>query len=644
MFDLFRSRAKAVRYLLGALLMVVAISMVITLIPGFGTSVTESGSDQIVAEIGDEVLSTLELQQSLQMQLRGRTIPPQLTAVYVPQLIDQMITERAMAYEARRLGFRVSEGDLAETIESIFPQLFEGGKFAGTAAYSAVLAQNNMTIPQFEENLRSQMLLNKLRTMVLEGIVVAPAEVEREYRRVNERVKIEHISLDPAKLQPQVKVSPEEIQAHFNQHRSSFRIAEKRSFEMLIVDEAAVTASVTVPEAELRRAYELNKETYRTPERVKVRHILLKTTDRPKEEILAIRAKAEGLLKQLRGGADFAELAKKNSEDPGSGAKGGDLDWIVRGQTVKAFEDTAFSLKPGQLSDVVTTEYGFHILQVLDRQQAGVRPFQEVRVQLADERKRQLVYDKMQTLSDQARLALNKDPKGAEAAARTLGIQYVKAEKVGPGDPIPVIGSSSELMDAISPLRKDEVAPIVQVQGNRLMVAVLNEIHPARPAELAEVESQVREKLVAEKLAKLVDEKAQEALRKAKASGDLKKVAQAMGLEWKATGEFGRAGAAEGLGSAAYLEEAFTANAGHVFGPVRVNDKQFICKVTAKTPADMTLFAAQRDDLVQQVKRQKARERLELFQEGLKNRLIQDGKVKVHQDVVNRIIASYRSA
>jgi hypothetical protein len=121
-------------------------------------------------------------------------------------------------------------------------------------------------------------------------------------------------------------------------------------------------------------------------------------------------------------------------------------------------------------------------------------------------------------------------------------------------------------------------------------------------------------------------------------------VAQALGIEWKAPAEFGRSGAAEGLGAASYLEEAFTRSEGDVFGPVQVNNQQYVCKVVAKIPADMTLFAAQRDELVQQVKGNRSRERLELFEEGVKNRLIQDKKVKIHQDVINRIVSGYRGA
>jgi peptidyl-prolyl cis-trans isomerase D len=640
MFDLFRSRAKAVRYLLGALLMLVAISMVITLIPGFGTNV--SSNDQIVAEVGKEPITVLEVQQSIQAQMRGRNLPAEMAAAFVPQYIDQLVTENALAYQAERMGYQVSKDDLGRTIESIFPQLFENGKFVGSKVYAAYLAQQNMTIPQFENNLRKQLLLNKLRSLVLEGTIVPLDEVEREYRRRNEKVKIEYAAVTPEKYRAEVKVAPETIQSYFNANRSQFTVPEKRSFQMLIIDQDKVGESISIPESALLQAYQAAQDQYRLPERVQVRHILLKTTDVPKEEIPKIRARAEDLLKQVRAGADFAELARKNSQDPGSAAKGGDLGWVLRGQTVKAFEETAFSLKPKEISNLVTTEYGFHILQVMAKEGARLRPFAEVRSELATERKRQLVYDRMQTLSDQARAALIKNPLSAAQIASDLGLQFVSVEKAGAGDPVPEVGVSQELQDALSSLPKGEVTPVVQIQPTKLAVAVVTDVFPARPAELVEVEARIRDTLIQQELAKLVDERSRELVEKAKSmNGDLKRAAQAVSGEWKAPPEFSRTGAAEGIGSASYLEQAFAGNEGDIFGPVTVGDRRFVCKIVTKVPADMTGFAAERDNLQQELKSRIARQRNDLFEEGLKNRLIAEGKIKIHRATISRIVSNY---
>lgn len=643
MFDLFRSRAKLVRIMLGGLLLLVALSMVTYLIPGGWLG---AGADsQVVAEFGKEILTLPRVNQVVQQELRGQSIPAGMSAIFVPQIANQLITENAVAFQAERMGFQVSEADLAKAIRRIFPQLFLGDQFAGREQYAAALAQQGMTIPQFEETLRKQMLIEALRKMVIESVTVSPAEVEQEFHARNDKLKIEYAAISPDSLKAEVRITDQEIKDYFDRNRTAFQMPERRSFDLLVVDEAKVAATVTAPESELRRAYEQNKDSYRVPERVHVRHILLKTTDVPKEEIAKIEARAEALLKQLKGGADFAELAKKNSQDEGSAPNGGDLSWIVRGQTVKAFEDTAFSLKPRDLSGVVKTEYGFHILQVLEKQEAHLQPFAEVRAQLAEDLNKQALFDRMQTLSDEARASLVKESNSGPKVADALGLQFIRAEKIGAGDPIPGIGPSPELQEAMSPMRTGEVSPVVQIAPTRLAVAVVREVVPARQAELAEVSGQIRQQIEGQKVQALVSERATQLFEKAKSMGsDLRRAAQAMNLQVKTSAEFTRDGNIEGLGQAAYITEAFKAPVGELLGPSAVNESRVVYRVSAKVAADPTQLAAERDALVEQIKNSRARARVEVFEDNIRQQLVRDGKIKVHQDVLNRLVSSYKGS
>lgn len=642
MFDLFRSRAKIVRYLLGGLLMVVALSMVVTLIPGFGSG--GPTQDLIVAEVGKEAISIREVQQRLQMAMRNRSIPREMAQIYVPQLVDSLVTERAMVYEAQRLGFDVTPDDVARGLRMLAPMLFQNGQFVGKEAYAAILRDQNLTIPEFEESVRRQMMATKLADLMNQGVVVTPDEVARTFQSRNEKVKLEYIAVTPAKYRSEVTVTPEEIRAYYQAHKAQYQIPEKRALQLLVVDEAKVGERITVPDAELRKLYDANKDQFRTPDRVHVRHILLKTTDKPKDEIPKIRARAEELLKQLKAGADFAELAKKNSEDVGSAVKGGDIGWIVKGQTVANFESAAFSLKPKELSGVITTEYGFHILQVLEKEDARVKPFEEVKDQLAKERKKQQVYDTMQRLADQAHDLLVKSPAAGEQIARQLGIELVKVDKAGAGDPVPEFGVNQDFEATVTGLPKGGVTPVMQAPGNKLVVTVVTDVFPARPAELAEAEGQIRAALTTQKLGQLVDQRAREVLDKVKAAGgDLKKVAQAMGLEVKSTQEFSRAGAADGIGPATVVYQAFDLAAGSVFGPVTSEDGRFVCKVAAKIPADMNQLASQRSEIAGMLKADKTRERTALFEDSLKAALIKEGKIKIHQQVISRLLDSYGS-
>lgn len=309
---------------------------------------------------------------------------------------------------------------------------------------------------------------------------------------------------------------------------------------------------------------------------------------------------------------------------------------------MKAFEDTAFSMKPNEISGVVKTEYGFHILQVIEKQTAHLQPFEEVRTQLAEEQKKQMVFDRMQTTADQARAALMKDPGTAEKAAAALGLEFIRADKIGAGEPLPQIGSSPELQDALSSLRKGEVTPVVQIGPTRLAVAVITDIQPSRQAEFAEVEGQIRQRLEGDKLRQLVVQRAKDLIEKTRSlNGDLAKAAQSMGLAAKTPPEFARDGAVEGLGSAGYVIEAFRAPAGTVLGPAAYNDQQVVYKLVSRNAADESELAATRDSLVEQLRSVKGRSRLELFEDNLKQRLVQEGKVKIHQDVINRMVASF---
>ena len=222
--------------------------------------------------------------------------------------MDQLITERAVAYQAQRMGMEVTEADVAAAIRSILPQLFQGDQFAGRDAYASFLSQQNLTIESFEASVTRQVLLERMRSIALQGVIVSPQEIEQAFRARNDKTKIEYVKVSAEVLKSQVKPSrAEQMRDYFTKAAASFRIPEKRSLNLLVVDQAKVEASVNVPEADLERVYKAEPDRFRIPDRVKARHILIGTSDKPKEDEPKLKAKAEALLKQLRGGADFAK-------------------------------------------------------------------------------------------------------------------------------------------------------------------------------------------------------------------------------------------------------------------------------------------------------------------------------------------------
>lgn len=643
MFDLFRSRDKAVRYLLSALLMLVALSMVTYLIPGSGYG-SGGSADNVLAKIGDDKISVREVQMRLQTAVRNKQFPPDMMQYYAPQMVDQLITERAVQYQAERMGFRASDTDTVEAIRREVPQLFPNGGFVGKDVYAGVLSQQNLSIPEFEHMIKNQILLNRMRSMALESLVVSNLDVEQEFQKRNEKAVAEYVKLPTQKIQSEAQVSSDEIRQHFEKNRASYQTPEKRGLLLVVVDPRVLEQSVVVGEDRARKIYEQNKDNYRTGERAHVRHILLNTADKPKEEVDKIQKKAEALLKQIQGGADFADLAAKNSDDPDSKVKGGDLGFIERGRTVAEFEASAFSLKPKEISNLVKTQYGFHILQTLEKQEARLRPFEEVKAQLTGELRKQAVADKVQTTLDQALSEVKKNPQEAEQIAKRLNLITTPVEKASSGDPIPHLGVNRDFQEFLTSAKKGEVSQPVQAPGNKTVMGIVREIFPAHPAAFEEVQGQIRMTLMTGKATKLLEQRAKDLLEKAKAlGGDLKKAAQSMGMEAATSAAVTRNGAIEGLGSASSVPDLFAKPAGALWGPLQVGDARVVGKVVSRIPADLGELAAQRDSIRQEIKQQRARERNALFEDGIRQQLEKEGKLKINQDVLKRLLAGYRS-
>jgi peptidyl-prolyl cis-trans isomerase D len=644
MFDLFRSRDKAVRILLGGLLVLVAFSMLTYLVPNYNTGST--GSDTVVAEVGKDTITLAETQRLIQATVRGRQLPPEILPTYIPQMVEQMVTERAMAMEAERLGLQVTDAEMADAIRQMVPSLFPDGKFVGKEAYASMLAQQNMTIDQFESDLRRQVAITRLRDIALEGIIVTQAEIEAAFRKKNEKIKVEFVRLTADKYKAESQPTEQEIEAFFKANTSRYTAPEKKNLTLLIADQAKMEAAATPTDADLQRMYSQNQEAFRTPERVKARHILLKTQGKPASEEAAIKAKGESLLKQIKGGADFAKLAKENSDDTGSAVNGGELgDWITHGQMVPEFDKAIFSLKPGETSDLVKTVYGYHIVQTLARQDAGVRSFAEVKGELAAQWKKQRVNDLMQMASDKAQAALQKDPTHPEKVAADFNMQVVRVDNYVPGMQIADLGPSADFEPAVASLKKGEVSQPVTA-GNKLAIAVVNDVIPPHPSTLAEVHNQIRDLMVQNRSTAAVQKHASELVEKAKAmGGDLAKAAKSMGLETKTSNEVDRAGNIEGIGMASYVAEGFSKPDGTIIGPVGVPDGgTIVAKVVSHSGADLSQLAAQRSVIRDEIKSQRARERNTLFEAGVRDMLIKQGKIKIHQDVINRLIGNYRSS
>lgn len=642
MFNLFRSREKSVRIVLGAVLGLVSLSMLWYLVPGSGMGGPNVSGQNVVAAIGDEKITTTDVERAIQNITRGQAnIPKQVLAMYVPSIVNQLIESKAMAYKAREMGLQVSDQELGDVIQGEFTQSF--GKFDMTM-YEQVLAQQGMTVPDFERERRDAILGMRLESLEMQSLIVSDQAARAEYARKNLKVGLDYIQFDPKTFESKVNKDPALVKAYFEKNRALFRVPEKRDVELIVGTSADFVQSAQVSDNQIRQEYQDNMDSYRLPERVQVRHILIKTQGKPKEDVPKLKAKADDLLKQLHSGANFADLAKKNSEDPGSAEKGGELGWIVRGQTVPNFEKTAFSLKPGEMSGVIETEYGYHIIQVEAKQEPRTQSFDDVKGQIALDLKKQIAADNLTKAVNAARDEIAKNPAQAEAIAKKYDLKFFKVDGYARGGALPELNTQPEIVNAIYNASKGGVTDVTDLSNQgKSAFAIVTNIIPARNAEFAEVQGDVLQKYTAAESQRLAEEAAKAAAEKAKKGESLETLAKEYGIQVKTAAPFTIDGAAEGIGSATMLSTAFTDKVGDVLGPIAAQNAQFVCRVTQKTPADMSQFEKNKDSIVQSLKSQQQVVQQPLFRDSVVSELKRRRKIKINNENLNRMITSFQA-
>jgi hypothetical protein len=253
-----------------------------------------------------------------------------------------------------------------------------------------------------------------------------------------------------------------------------------------------------------------------------------------------------------------------------------------------------------------------------------------------------MVTDKIQNSGDQMRAALAKDPGSAAAIAKEYGADLVEVPEGGPNQPIPGLGVSTEIDQTLAGLQDKGVSQLLTLPGNRLVAVVLNHRTPARPAILDEVMDKVKSAYIIDQSQKVAHEKSIEAAERLKKGEDPQAVAKSYKLEATTSTEFSRNDSVEGLGPAVYVEEAFSKPAGTVLGPIMIQGKDVVYKVLDRTEANMAAFPAERDQLLFAIKQKKAKDRYDLLMDSIMAKLTDEGKVKVHADAIQKLVASYR--
>jgi peptidyl-prolyl cis-trans isomerase D len=644
MFDLFRSRDTSMRYLLVVLLSLVALSMIVTLIPGFG-SPSMGGDTTTMADVCGEKITAQQVSQLVQAQIRNREMSPDVADIAVPQIVNQMVGEMATSCQAKKMGLTVSDAEVASAIRLLMPMLWQNGEFAGKDAYAGYLQRMNTSIPQFEARVRQNLMLEKLQRVAFDGIIVAPKEVEAEYLKKNEKARVDVVKLDPEEYKKTTVATQAEIEENYKQNKGRYVLPPELKATLLIADVEKMGANLKPADSDLQKIYQQQIDRFKSQDRVKTRHILIKSdTTTSKEDDAKAKAKAQDLLNQIKGGADFAELAKKHSQDPGSGAKGGELDFYPRGQLDSAYEGAAYALKPKETSNLVKSAFGYHIIQTLEKETARTKPFEEVKPELLTEYRKSQLIDKIPQVVDQARSELLKNPSQEEQVAQKYGLDIRRVEKwTAGGSEFPVIGKSQEVDFAISNLKKGGVSDAIELPNSRMVLAVLDDVTPSRIGELKDVEDKVRSMVSEAKASKALETAADALAAKLKANGnDLKKAAAELNLKVVDSGDFDRSGQMPNLTGAFFGEQPFSYPIGFVASKFRIGSVLYFWKITNRFKPELAGLEKERALLVPMIRERKLRERRDLFEEGLVKQLKDGGSISVNEDAVKRVATSYR--
>jgi peptidyl-prolyl cis-trans isomerase D len=623
----WENRQILVRVFIGIFIGMIAISMLLYLVPQGPSSDAESSD--VVAKVGDQTVTLAEVRQQLSDIERRNQVPKALESFYARQILTQLLYAKEIQYEANRLGITVTNEEIADRVKQILPTAFNGDSPVSMDQYAQQVQRFNMTVPVFEDLIRKGLLEEKFQRLVTDGVSVGPAELLEQYRHQNEKVKVDYAVIKPEDLEAKITPDEAEIKAAYEKRKSQYQIPEKRVVEYTLVDQIKLRQSVQITDDELKVKYQQDIQQYQVPNRVHAQHILLMTVGKTDAEVDEIKKKAEDILRQTKKGAKFDELAKKYSEDPGSKVKGGDLGWLLQGQTVPEFEKTAFSLPPGSISELVKTQYGFHIIKVLEKETAHTKPFDEVKDSIRAPLMLAKADDQASKEADQLSAEIRKSNKTPLAdLAKEFHLDISQTRPVAATDPMLEFGNSSEVKDAIFRLREGEVSQPLRTDRGYVVLS-LKQIFPTHQGTLDEVRDKVIAAIKQEKAVELAHSKADELSKRAKSSEKFDSAAKALGLDPKISDDFSRAGSVPGIGSGKQVKEAFNMKVGEVSAPQSLGTNWVVYRIEAKYEPNPADFEKQKKELTDQALSEKRSLAYEAFRSSLEERLKQEGKLKM---------------
>lgn len=624
-------------------LALVVLTFVVFYIPDFLSTTTGAAPSEVIAQVEGEPITVAAFTRRYNAQVNayrnayGGQINDQLIKQLGidRQILSQLVDEEAMVAEARKQGIKVSDVEIRERILAL-PGFQENGKFVGEQRYRQILQVQNppMTTAEFEKSLRRALQIEKLRNALTGWMSVSDAEVATEFRKRNEKVKLDVVQITPDAFKSQVTVTDAELAAAFEKSKDRYRIGEKRKIKYALLNVEDVRKTITIPEADLNAFYQSNLSQYQTPAQVRASHILFKLDGKDEK---AVQAKAEEVLKMAKApGADFAALAKKYSEDESNSQNGGDLDYFGRGRMVAEFEQAAFAMKSGEISNApVKTAFGFHIIKMVDNKPESTRPLSEVRTEIED----QLKWQEAQAEAEKIAKGLEASLKTAadlDRVAKEKGMTVAESGLILSADAIPGIGTQPEFAGRLFGMKEGEVSPAMRVAAGWVFGTVTGRQDPYIP-KLDEVKTKVAEDVKQEKAAELAKQRASAIATELKSAKDFAAAVKKAGLEVKTTELIARGAAIPDLGISETVDAAaFALPQGGVSDALTTPTGTAIVRVAEKVSVTDAEVEAGKDQLRDELVNTRRDKFFGAYMQKAKTGL----KITTREDVLARIVGS----
>ena len=650
MIRTLQNAGPTVKIILGGLLVLICASMAITLIPGFGSNLGIGAPPAgVVATIGDQTVTVSEVEREARAMLRqqmprGGPQASMLMPYFASQAAQQLINEKALVAEAHRMGLRVSDDELRDELQhgELGATFFPNGKFIGTEEYETLLQQHELTVPQFEAQEKEFILIRKLRALVSSTAFVPDADVRDEFNKRNTKVKFEYAVISQADILKGLHPTDEELKAYYERNKAQYNnsIPEKRQIKYVIADSAKMAAATTVTDQDLQSYYDQHRDEYRVPEQVKVTHILIKIplpapgAKVDEKAVADARAKAEDVLKQVKGGGDFAKLAEKYSDDPGSAKSGGELGWIGRGRTVPEFEKAAFSLGKGETSDLVQSSYGFHIIRVEDKQTAHLKTLAEVKSEIEEKVKQEKAARATEASANAFLSQARTD--GFDKAAAAKGQAAVTTDFFSRTDTLPGMAANPQFTEAVFGETDKAPPDIVQIPQGYVVFQLLGIKPPATPT-FEEVRSKVESQFKNERAGFLLQQKTQELSDRAKADHDLKKAAKDLGATTKTSDLVPPDGQVPDIGSMANASAIFSLKPGDISGPITAAGNGVVAQLLEKQAPTDQEFTEKKDGIRQSLLEAKQNDMFGLFVTNLRKDMEKSKRLKVNEQEMKNL-------